>query len=233
MHKTHYDIFVQHLASATAEEQWVGFNIKNWWNYVEPRLSLQYPETNLPNDKVTRTQLKEFCHADSGVSDIECAAAVMAWGGQNRKHGITLFNRFSEIQPIISDMRKGNITHLEAYKRFDDIWKQPQNLGMGAAYFTKLIFFCEPSHKGYIMDQWTSKSVNLLTGNDVVYLTAGHVNKKNTASNYQNFCEYTEKLASKLSTSGENIEIAMFSKGGRKKWPWRQYVVDQIKKQEV
>lgn len=232
MQKAHYDIFVQSLAQATAEEQWVGFNIKNWWGDVEPRLEHQCPAINLPNDKMTRTQLKELCHANSGATDLECAVAVMAWGGQNRKHGIKLFNRFAEIKPIIGDMRSGNITHLDAYERFDGICKQPENLGMGAAYFTKLIFFCEPSHKGYIMDQWTSKSVNLLTGKDVVYLTAGHVNKNNKVENYQRFCEYIEKLASKLGTSGENVEIAMFSKGGRKKWPWRKYVVDQTKKQK-
>jgi hypothetical protein len=229
MTQTHHDIFVQHLAGATAEEQWVGFNIKNWWDYVALKLDQQLTTANLPDDKMTRTQLKEFCNADSQASEIECAAAVMAWGGQNRKHGITLFNRFEEIEPIIKDMRGGKINHLESYQRFYDIWKQPENLGMGAAYFTKLIFFCEPSHKGYIMDQWTSKSVNLLTGKDVIHLTAGYVNKKNTIDNYKNFCEYTESLASNLGTSGENVEIAMFSKGGRERWPWRQYVVDQMK----
>ena len=228
----HKDIFVQHFACATAEEQWVGYNINNWWGYVSPRLVQKHPEINLPDEKMNRTRLKEFCHTDSGASDIECAIAVMAWGRKNRKHGITLFNRFAEIQPIIRDMRHSKVTHLEAYKRFDDIWKQPQNLGMGASYFTKLIFFSEPSRKGYIMDQWSSKSVNLLTGRDIVYLTNGYVNKKNTADNYQLFCEYIESLAFRLGTSGENVEIGMFSKGGRKKWPWRQYVVDQTKKQK-
>ena len=232
MQKAHLKIFVQHLAGATAEEQWVGSNIKDWWSYVKTKLTHQCPEINLPNDKMTRTQLKKLCHADSGASDLECAVAVMAWGKQKTNHGTTLFNRFAEIQPIIRDMRSGNITHLEAYKRFDGIWQKPEPLGMGAAYFTKLIFFCEPSHKGYIMDQWTSKSVNLLTCKDVVYLTAGHVNKKNTVENYQRFCKYIEKLASKLGTSGENVEIAMFSKGGRRKWPWRQYMVNQTKKQK-
>ena len=233
MQKAHHDIFVQHRAGATAKEQkeqWAGSNIKNWWSCVKPKLAYKCPKINPPNDKMTRTQLKKLCHANSGASDLECAVAVMAWGGQRRNHGIMLFDRFAEIKPIIGDMRSSNIRHLEAYKRFDGIWKQPKNLGMGAAYFTKLIFFCEPSHKGYIMDQWTSKSVNLLTGKDVVYLTAGHVNKKNTDKNYQHFCEYIEKLASKLGTSGENVEIAMFSKGGRKKWPWREYVVNKTKK---
>lgn len=233
MQKAHLKIFVQHLAGATAEEQWVGFNIKDWWSYVKKDLTPPCPKINLHKDKMTRTQLKALCHANSGASDLECAVAVMAWGGQNRKHGIMLFKRFADIQPIIGDMRSGNITHLEAYERFDDIWKKRDplgksgSLGMGAAYFTKLIFFCEPSHKGYIMDQWTSKSVNLLKGKDVVYLTAGHVNKKNTFKNYQRFCEYIDELASELGTSGEKVEMAMFSKGGKNKWPWRQYVVDQ------
>lgn len=233
MTKTHHENFVQSLADAISEEQWVGFNIKKWWEYVSPRLNFEHPQTNLPDGKMTRSQLKNLCNKNSEATDLECVAAVMAWGGQNRKHGITLFNRFPEIQPIISDMRGGKISHFEAYKRFDDVWKKPENLGMGAAYFTKLVFFCEPSHRGYIMDQWTSKSVNLLANKDIVHLTAGHVNKKNTVENYTNFCAYTENLASELNTSGENVEIAMFSKGGRKKWPWRQYVVNQTTRQKV
>lgn len=242
MTQTQHDIFVQHLAGATAQEQWVGFNIKKWWGWVSKNLPdgsdlKNYKLPNLPVDddkyRFKRKDLKDLCKKDSGFSDLDCLISIMAWGGQNRKHGVTLFIRYKEIEPIINDMRGGKINHLESYQRFDDIWKQPENLGMGAAYFTKLIFFCEPSHKGYIMDQWTSKSVNLLTGEDVVYLTAGHVNKKNTVDNYQRFCEYTENLASTLGTSGENVEIAMFSKGGRKKWPWRQYVVDQTKNQKV
>lgn len=225
--KAHLDFFVQHLAEATAEEQWPGDNIKDWWNHVEPKLK-QCSKINPPNHKMTRNQLKQLCHANSRASDLECAVAVMAWGKQNRKNGIMLFKRFAEIEPIIGDMRSGNIKYPKAYERFHDIWQKPPRLGMGAAYFTKLIFFCEPSHKGYIMDQWTSKSVNLLTGKDVVYLRIdGYVNKKNTVKNYQCFCEYIEKLASKLGTSGEKVEMAMFSKGGSNKWPWRQYVIDK------
>lgn len=222
-----YDIFARHCSDAASQEHWVGSNIQQWWDYVACRLEQPHIVSMLPDNKIKRTELKQFCSADSSASDIECAAAVMAWGGKNRIHGVTLFNRFSEIQPIIKDMRNAKITRFDAYERFDYIWKKPKNLGMGAAYFTKLIFFCEPSHKGYIMDQWTSKSVNLLTKQKLVYMTNGNPNKENTVDNYVRFCECLENLASQLKTSGENIEIAMFSKGGRNKWPWRQYVVSK------
>ena len=67
MQKAHCDIFVQHhLARAT----WVGFNIKDWWSYVGPKLKHQCPAINLPNAKMTRTQLKKLCHANSGASDL-------------------------------------------------------------------------------------------------------------------------------------------------------------------
>ncbi|MCL4677927.1 MAG: hypothetical protein KJ017_04955 [Alphaproteobacteria bacterium] len=231
MSNLHYDKFSQYLAGAISEEKPIGFNVKEWWEYVASGLEQQHFKANFPNEKQTRTKLKNLCRKDSGTSHIECVAAVMAWGGQNRKHGITLFNRFNEIEPIIRDMRMGSISHYEAYERFDSIWKKPQNLGMGAAYFTKLIFFCDPTHKGYIMDQWTSKSVNLLKGEEIVHLTYGYVNKSNTVDNYKNFCEFIDQLAEKLRVSGENVEIALFSKGGRKKWPWRQYVWENQNKE--
>mgnify|MGYP000005039375 CR=1 FL=1 len=227
----HLEVFCRHLPDATKKEQLVGFDIKKWWGDVSPQLDKNYPVTELPQGQMTRTQLKELCQFESGWRDWECAVAIMAWGVQRRNHGVMLFNRFKEIEPIIRDMRSDILTPFDAYKRFDQIWKQPKPLGMGAAYFTKLIFFCEPSHNGDIMDQWTSKSINLLTGENIVYLSdAGQVNKWNCVKNYETYCSYVKELASKLNTSSEEIEIAMFSKGGKKKAGWRQYVVDHTNK---
>lgn len=226
--KNHLNKFKECFSEPGVEEPELGFNISEWWQYVSPKLETKHTLSDLPHKKLTRTELKEICCKNSGASDLKCAISIMAWGGKNRKHGVTLFNHFNKIEPIISDMRNGKISHYDAYKDFDRIWQEKENIGMGAAYFTKLIFFCDPEHKGYIMDQWTSKSVNLLTGQDVVSLTStGYVGKKNTVNNYRNFCENIERLAKELKTSGENIEIALFSKGGRKKWPWRQYITTQ------
>ncbi len=216
-----YRIFLACLENQPDKQQAIGRKPRDWYQSVTGEVN-----PRLEDKQLCRETLRKFCKNDNN-SHAECVASVMSWGGQRVGHGKMLFNRFNEIEPIISDMRMGAISHYEAYERFDSIWKKPQNLGMGAAYFTKLIFFCDPTHNGYIMDQWTSKSVNLLKGEEIVHLTYGYVDKRNTVDNYKNFCEFTDGLAEKLGVSGEDVEIAMFSKGGSKKWSWRQYVVNQ------
>lgn len=213
--KNHYAAFSQ---SIYTQEGWVGNNLKNWWEDVTNDAS------NLPSSKFTRQELKELCRNRS-FSNKECLGAVMAWGGQNRKHGRIVFSRFDEIEPIIDDMRSSRIDHVQAYKNFDEIWKKRKPLGMGAAYFTKLIFFCEPSHQGFIMDQWTSKSTNLLCDKAVIHLSQGYVSKKNDFQTYVQFCAVISDIAKRLDISPENIEMSMFSSGGRKKEKWREYVV--------
>ena len=130
-------------------------------------------------------------------------------------------------EPIVREMRHGNLSHLDAYSEFHRIWKKPEILGMGAAYFTKLIFFCEPNHKGYIMDQWVAKSINLLTDSNLVHLEGGCVSKRNTRETYAEFCAAIEKIGEQSELNGEETEIALFSKGGHKKWAWRDYVVKE------
>ena len=147
----------------------------------------------------------------------------MAWGGQRADHGVMLFNRFSDIEDIVQKLRLGKLNHLSAYEAFDEVWKDSKPLGMGAAFFTKIIFFCDPKHNGYIMDQWTAKSANLLSGEPVVHLYQSSVNKKNTYENYEKFCSFVEEISARLGVSAEMVELAMFSKG----WgegPWREYV---------
>ncbi len=235
---------IQKNLSAEAELKLIGSNTSEWWNWVANQISgdkqiKPYKLAKLPfddekNSRFKRSTLKKICDKNSGFSDLDCAISIMAWGGQNRKHAVTLFERFkNDVQPIIHGMRQGSLSYLDAYEKFYNIWIKPEKLGMGAAYFTKLIFFCEPSHKGYIMDQWTSKSINLLTGQEVVNLPYDHVSKKNTVETYKKFCDLTETLATQLGYTGEEIELAMFSRGGRSKWDWRQYVCDNYPKRKA
>ena len=185
----------------------------------------------MPDTQISRECLKAFCHKDSGYADWQCLAAVMAWGGQTINQGALCFDHFEVIiQPRIAAMRQGKMMPIQAYEEFNDLWKAMLNLGLGAAYFRQLIFFCIPNHNGYIIDQWCAKSINLLTGQDIVRLSSsGWVNNKNTADHSQNYCAAINRLADELNTSGEEIELTLFSKGGQKKWPWRQYMVDQAK----
>jgi hypothetical protein len=73
------------------------------------------------------------------------------------------------------------------------------------------------------MDQWVSKSINLLTGQHIVYLTNGWVNDKNTSTNYENFCLKIDELANILNCSGFEAEKRIFSIG-RGKGAWRNYL---------
>lgn len=232
----HYDNFKQR---ACYQQDWEGSNVRNWFNdvmliyykrkYNELNGMIPNNALDLPNEKLTRARLKEIC-SDKNFSDLECLAAVMAWGGQNRNYGAMLFSRRNEVLPVVKKLRQGRSSPKEAYSEFLEIWEQDKPLGMGAAYFTKLIFFCDPNHKGFIMDQWTAKSVNLICGEKIVDLQGGYVSKKNDAEVYEHFCNIIGKIAKDLDKSEEKIEIAMFSKGGRKKDAWREYVVREYEK---
>lgn len=241
MNDSHIKIFEKSIPEVLDKECWVGSDVNSWWDWVSKELSKEEKHKQiykhvLPkmpyNEKrqFSRKILKNICKKDSGYDDLDCLIAVMAWGGQNRKYGAILLKRFDEIKPIISDMRNGKLNPYDAYQKFDKIWKGEDKLGMGAAYFTKLIFFCEPSHKGYIMDQWTSKSVNLLSGKEIVHLNYGYVSKLNTFENYKNFCDYVDKLGRDLKYSGEEIEQSLFSRGGSNKWAWRDHVFKEYPK---
>jgi hypothetical protein len=129
---------------------------------------------------------------------------------------------------LIEDLRNKKIkTREEAYTLFTVLRKSNKLKGMGPAYFTKLICFVNPELKGYIMDQWTSKSINLLFENKTVDLTnSGHVADKNSASVYEDFCFKIEYLADLLNLKPIDLEENLFSNGGVNKAKWRQFVVD-------
>lgn len=204
-------------------ETWMGRNTKSWWKHVTKN-----EECKLEDKRLTREGVKAIC-SNNDFSDRECLAAIMAWGGQKIAHGKLLFDNSSKITDVIHELRYQQLDRIAAYDRFHRIWVNHEANGIGAAYFTKIIFFCGHDNDGYIMDQWTSKSANLLSGkDDLIHLISGHVSKKNDAKTYANFCSLIEELAKKFHASGEMIEMAMFSKGGHKKDLWRQYVIEQF-----
>jgi hypothetical protein len=144
---------------------------------------------------------------------------------------------------VAEEIRSGKLDRGQAYEEFATLRNAlpSKMLGMGPAYFTKLIFFLLPVNKprGFIMDQWTSASVNLLFDRKVietqiqktqqkngkVKLTE-FVTDKNSKENYINFCERIELIASDLMKDSACIEEMMFSEG-RGNGEWRNYVVDQ------
>jgi hypothetical protein len=130
------------------------------------------------------------------------------------------------IEEKLKKLRSGNLTRAQAYDLFRDKNKNAVK-GLGPSYFTKLLYFFSPTPDFYIMDQWTGKSVRLLTGKRIVLM---HKNKKasptseNTGKNYRKFCEVVDSLAWQLRNTGEQMEERLFSKKCHPPAQWRAYV---------
>lgn len=187
----------------------------------------------LPDQRVDRADLKRLC-ADGTVSAEQCFLAIMAWGGMKVDHGRRAWAVRSDWVTIVDDLRAAQLTRREAYARFQQLRRDHPGCGMGPAYYTKVIFFAHPAHDGYIMDQWTSLSANLLVESQLplVALTSGQVRgvrydrvaDANSAETYERFCSVIDQLALALDVGAEQVEERMFSQGGKRAGAWRKYV---------
>ena len=200
---------------------WKGINAKDWGKYF-------YNDdlNNKLDAKLTRSELLDS-NFILDLNNEELAIAILSWGGMNREHGKSLFQNREWLE-LIEKIRSNQITtREEAFALFTALRKSNKLKGMGPAYFTKLICFVNPSLKGYIMDQWTSKSINLLFENKIVALNnSGHVADKNSSAIYEEFCFKIEFLADLLNLKPIDLEENLFSNGGINKGKWRQFVVD-------
>lgn len=217
-------IFEKFTALAYRKEEPSLISLKEWYKRVFDK------ENNSLYDKpLDRKYLKEICRADSGKTNSECLMSIMAWGYTNPRNDThnakSLFENPESVEiveRIIGELRRGEIWYLHAYEKFYKAKNGELNKikGLGVAFFTKLIFFCDPKHEGYIMDQFASKSVNLLMDTEIVLITKeGYVKKENTADNYEKFCDTIKSLASRLDWKPDEVELALYSDGG-----WRKYV---------
>lgn len=205
------------------KEGYLGNNSLKWALYVVG------PNSDIDKKldcRFDRYELFEYCKNNS---DLNVLIAVLSWGGMRRDHGKRLFENLNYIIPIVEDLRKGVYkTRKEAFEIFQN--KRAEGLlpGLGIGYFTKLICFLAPELNGYIMDQWVGKSINLLTGENIVSLTSNSwVNDKNTADSYELFCAKIDELAKELNCDGIEAEKKIFSVGNGK-GNWRKYLIKSI-----
>jgi len=203
-------------------KKWSGINALNWASYVDNSAS-----NEILNKKLTRVDLldNEFTNQ---LTDKQFSIAILSWGGMNREHGLSLFSK-TEWLELIGEIRRNEITsRTDAYDRFYKLREKGLLPGMGPAYFTKLLCFLNPKLNGYIMDQWTAKSVNLLMNKNIVKLTrAGFVEPlKNDKNNYNVFCNVIDSLSDSLNIPGIDVEESLFSNGGKNKGEWRRVVIE-------
>lgn len=233
------------------QSSWLGHSPSKWyrwiWNHLIKENSEAIEESavhfneQLPTEKLNRTELSVLISEKTTTIET-CVISILAWGGMKRTHGASLFKRSKAWLPIATDLRNGNLNRLEAYQRFSSLRANGDLPGMGPAYFTKLIYFLgnAVNPRGYIMDQWTARSVNLLSNSPLINTSIQiEKNKKNgkiriietvtdanTKNNYDAFCKTLETIAQKLEVSPGIVEEMMFSEG-RGKGEWRDYIVAQ------
>jgi hypothetical protein len=176
---------------------------------------------------LSRSFLKQLC-ATEAVSDRDVLWSILAWGGMRIDAGRRLARHESRWIEIIGKIRRGGFDRLQSYRICFDAVQEIISGGIGPAYFTKLIFFANPKHDGYIMDQWTSRSINFLVdGPPIIKMrTQNHVDPRNDDVAYEQFCRAVEALSNILThKTFEETELCLFSKGGRSPHPWRRYLL--------
>jgi len=218
---------------------WNGRIPHNWFNAVMPLAARNSNMTyKLSKNKVSRSELFDMARDTKNISIESCCVSIFAWGGMKKAHGVALFSRNAKWLILADEIRQGKYDRAEAYNRFSKLRANGDVPGMGPAYFTKLIFFLQPSSpRGYIMDQWTSASINLLFGQIVKTKVSKQAKGRggldetvcdsNSSVDYELFCAGIEHTAKRLGVRPEHAEEMMFSKGGKHKGAWRQHVISE------
>jgi 8-oxoguanine DNA glycosylase-like protein len=197
--------------------------------------------TALSPAKLTRSAVESVVRNER-VSDADASMLIFAWGGMTVKNAKSIVCAKNHWLEIVSDLRSEKLTYLEAYDRFRAQSLQGHMPGCSPAYYTKLIFFYTKhrDRRGFIMDQWLGRSINLLADREIVLfnqprrktpLKRRYVHKKNDRSSYMQFCDAIRGLAvvsgetdPDVRVREENVEMRLFSEG-KGKGKWREYVI--------
>lgn len=198
----------------------IGKNVLKFASSIDS--SIDWPKWM--DTQMCRESLLSKC-ADNQISNRDTFVAAMAWGGMQKRHAIPLLrDHWHKLNGAINLLRTGSFDSREdAFREFQSLRSLGAISHMGIAYFTKLICFFQPQLNGYILDQWTAKSCNLLIGQNLVKLTGNWVNDKNTPRIYNEFCGFIDDLAIVLNCSGLKAEERIYSKGYNV-GEWRKYV---------
>ena len=223
MNNTHLNTF---RSTDYISNLYVGLNANAWSQQV---LGNQYVVPIKLDRKMSRTELFAFCQA-SDNNNFDTILAILSWGGMNRKHGRVLLKNTNGLEGLVENLRAHKFKDREeAFFEFQKCRQEKLLPGLGIGYFTKLICFLQPVLKGYIMDQWVAKSVNLLYSDQIVNITNNWVSDENNCKSYEHFCSCIDELSEDSNLSGLETEEKLFSIGGKKKGIWRTHVIENYR----
>ncbi len=140
-----------------------------------------------------------------------CVANIFAWGGQGTRWARKSQKKehWDNWKFTCFNLLDDKISAVNAYKDFHHLHNCGLMPAVGPAFYTKLIFFLG-SGDGLIMDQWTSRSVNLLFNEEYIQLNRGakkksgdhyyYVKKENNYKVYEDYLLAVSLIANRLSS---------------------------------
>ena len=239
--------------------------------YSKPKLL----ERNVVSGKYAKTLADEFDDVDRAILSRELythydvialiridtsiqtkCAAILAWGGIQMNHFRALpKGNDAGWLDVCQQIHNGTLTRKQAFEELQNLRSYGKLIGMGCAFYTKLIYFLQFSKKGqrpagYIMDQWASESINLLfeTKEPIVKVDttktikwakkdgvktkiaiSSTVSDLNNADDYENFCNRMDQLRhhEDLKMTRSEVDRAIMGNEGKDKNCWRTYVIKQ------
>lgn len=229
----------QHL-NRTPPIPWAGASPYKWAESVESGLGKFY---NLSKSPLSRSALRALW-TNPSVSVEACFLSTMAWGGMQRGNGRRIWAARTECLAACTAVRAGLHTPATGFQAFSALRSTKRLPGLGPAYFTKILFFAPPVQDGYILDQWTARSMHLLSRQSAYpavrkdYASAAKaqlhkapamlrvvVDDKVTSADYVDYCNHVDRLAASLGWHAHMVEERLFSSGGRVPHPWRAQVM--------
>lgn len=226
--------------NANTQSPWIGLDPHSWAESLGAGLGNRFGLSTTP---LTRTSLRALW-ANSHVSDETCFLSTMAWGGMQRGNGRRAWAARANWLPVCQAVRAGGHTRSTGYAAFSALRNGGGLPGMGPAYFTKILFFADPKADAYILDQWTTRSIHLLTAQGQCpavrkdYSTVKKaalfsdptklrliVGDDVSVSDYLDYCTRVEQLGQILGMTSHAVEERLFSSGGKCPHPWRAYVM--------
>ncbi|MGZ0105970.1 8-oxoguanine DNA glycosylase OGG fold protein [Achromobacter sp. KK8] len=212
------------------------FNPQSPYEWAQRTLGID--RQSLARQPLNRAQVRAICL--NGDDALDGYLTIMAWGmqgvGKTGKKAIAAWrDGQTRIQQNINTLRAGQMSRAEAFELFATRNPIAQ---LGPSYFTKILYFYAPeAPQGadrYIMDTWTGKAINLLTGEHIVRIQGESATPSNRSENYEVFCREVEALGAVANRQhpqapllNEHIERMLFCQGaqrGKDRGPWRKHV---------
>ena len=136
---------------------------------------------------------------------------ILCWGDIRSNNLTKALISYSEWKRDFSEIKNGlrerSISPIDAYSAFNALHLDGPLENLGPAYYTKLIYFLSAPYfsvnqTGYIMDQFTSKSINYLYGEKIIKLDGQGIPKKtNGVEVYKVFLNSISELSAKISSN--------------------------------